>query len=63
MQTLVPIGTFEGKARRLLGQSGFDDMLELLARRPKAGRVIKVPVACANCVLHDQAEARVAVLE
>ncbi len=41
MQTLVPIGTFEGKARRLLGQSGFDDMLELLSRRPKAGRVIQ----------------------
>jgi len=34
MQTLVPIGTFEGKA-------GFDDMLEFLARRPKAGRVIQ----------------------
>ncbi len=41
MQTLVPIGTFEDKARRLLGQSGFDDMLEFLARRPKAGRVIQ----------------------
>ena len=41
MQTLVPIGTFEGKARRLLGKSGFDDMLEFLARRPKAGRIIQ----------------------
>ena len=41
MQTLVPIGTFEDKARRLLGKSGFDDMLEFLARRPKAGRVIQ----------------------
>ncbi len=40
MQTLVPIGTFEGKARRLLGNVGFDDMLEFLARRPKVGRVI-----------------------
>ena len=41
MQTLVPIGTFEDRARRLLGKSGFDDMLEFLARRPKAGRVIQ----------------------
>jgi hypothetical protein len=40
MQTLVPIGTFEGKARGLLGDAGFDDMLELLSRRPRAGRVI-----------------------
>ena len=40
MQTLIPIGTFEGKARGLLGDAGFDDMLEFLARRPKAGRVI-----------------------
>ena len=41
MQTLVPIGTFEDKARKLLGKAGFDDMLEFLARRPKAGRIIK----------------------
>ena len=41
MQTLVPIGTFEDKARRLLGKAGFDGMLDLLARRPKAGRVIQ----------------------
>ena len=41
MQTLVPIGTFEEKARKLLGKAGFDDMLEFLARRPKAGRIIK----------------------
>ena len=41
MQTLVPIGTFEGKARRLLGKAGFDDMLEFLAKRPKAGRIIQ----------------------
>lgn len=41
MQTLVPIGTFEGKARRLLGKAGLDDMLEFLARRPKAGRIIQ----------------------
>jgi hypothetical protein len=41
MQTLVPIGTFEGKARGLLGKAGFDDMLEFLARRPKAGRIIQ----------------------
>ena len=40
MQTLVPIGTFEGKARGLLGDAGFDDMLEFLARRPKSGRII-----------------------
>jgi hypothetical protein len=41
VQTLVPIGTFEDKARRLLGKAGFDDMLEFLSRRPKAGRVIQ----------------------
>ncbi len=41
MQTLVPIGTFEDNARRLLGKVGFDDMLEFLARRPKAGRIIQ----------------------
>ena len=41
MQTLVPIGTFEDRARRLLGKVGFDDMLEFLAKRPKAGRVIQ----------------------
>lgn len=36
MQTLVPIGTFEEKARKRLGNAGFDDLLEFLARRPKA---------------------------
>ena len=41
MHTLVPIGTFEDKARKLLGRAGFDDMLEFLAKRPKAGRVIQ----------------------
>ena len=41
MQTLVPIGTFEAKARKLLGGSGFENMLEFLARRPKAGRIIQ----------------------
>ncbi|MEN8800612.1 MAG: type II toxin-antitoxin system RelE/ParE family toxin [Thiogranum sp.] len=41
MQTLVPIGTFEEKARKLLGRTGFDDLLEFLARRPKAGRIIQ----------------------
>ena len=41
MQTLVPIGTFEEKARKLLGRAGFDDLLEFLARRPKAGRLIQ----------------------
>ena len=41
MQTLVPIGTFEEKARNLLGKAGFDDLLEFLARRPKAGRLIQ----------------------
>lgn len=41
MQTLVPIGTFEESARRLLGKVGFDDMLEFLARQPKAGRIIQ----------------------
>ncbi len=41
MQTLVPIGTFEEKARKLLGKVDFDAMLEFLARRPKAGRIIQ----------------------
>ena len=41
MQTLVPIGTFEDKARGLLGDEGFEAMLELLARRPRAGRLIQ----------------------
>ncbi len=41
MQTLIPIGTFEDRARRLLGKVGFDKMLEFLARRPKAGRIIQ----------------------
>ena len=41
MQTLVPIGTFEDKACMLLSKAGFDEMLEFLARRPKAGRVIQ----------------------
>ena len=41
MQTLVPIGTFEEKAQKLIGKAGFDDMLEFLARCPKAGRIIQ----------------------
>ncbi len=41
MQTLVPIGTFEEKARKPLGKAGFDDLLEFLARRPKGGRIIQ----------------------
>lgn len=41
MQTLVPIGTFEEQARKLLDDGEFDGMLELLAKRPKAGRVIQ----------------------
>ena len=41
MQTLVPIGTFEEKARKLLGNTGFEGMLEFLARRPRAGRIIQ----------------------
>lgn len=41
MQTLVPIGTFEEKARKLLGKTGFSKMLEFLARRPEAGRLIQ----------------------
>jgi len=41
MQTLVPIGSFETKARELLGDSGFEEMLEFLGRRPRAGVVIQ----------------------
>jgi hypothetical protein len=48
MQTLVPIGTFEEKARKLLGKAGFDDLLDFLARRPKAGRIAKGPLRAAR---------------
>lgn len=41
MQTLVPIGSFADNAHKFLGKAGFNDMLEFLARRPKAGRIIK----------------------
>ena len=41
MQTLVPIGTFEARALSLLGDTGFDAMLEFLARWPTAGPVIQ----------------------
>ena len=41
MQALVPIGTFETKARKLLGAEGFDHMLDFLARAPMSGLVIK----------------------
>ena len=41
MQTLVPIGTFEAKARKLLGDAGFENMLEVLAKAPKKGVVIQ----------------------
>ena len=63
MQTLVPIGTFEDKARRLLGKAGFEDMLVFLARRPKAGRTIHGPEACAKCVLRGQTKEKAGVLE
>lgn len=41
MHTLVPIGTFEKNARRLLGGAGFNELMEFLARHPTAGRVIQ----------------------
>ena len=41
MQTLVALGTFESKARSLLGDNGFDELLEFLARRPRLGRIIQ----------------------
>lgn len=41
MQTLVPIGTFENKGRRLHGKTGFDHLLEFLARRPRAGKIVQ----------------------
>ncbi len=40
MQTLVALGSLEAKARSLLGDEGFDELLEFLARRPKVGRII-----------------------
>ena len=41
MQTLVPIGTFENRARELLGDNEFEALLELLAKSPRVGRVIQ----------------------
>jgi hypothetical protein len=41
VQTLVPVGNFEEKARGLLGDAGFEVILEYLARNPKAGDLIK----------------------
>ena len=40
MQSLVPIGSFEQKARALVGDAEFENMLEFLARHPRAGRII-----------------------
>lgn len=41
MHTLIPIGTFEKKARRLLGGARFNELIEFLARHPTAGSVIQ----------------------
>ena len=41
MQTLVALGTFEDKARALLRDNGYEDLLECLAKRPKIGRIIQ----------------------
>jgi hypothetical protein len=41
VQTLVPVGNFEEKARELLGDAAFEVMLEDLARYPKGGDLIK----------------------
>ena len=41
MQTLVTLGSFEAKARALLDDKGFEELLEFLARRPKVGRIIQ----------------------
>ena len=41
MHTLVPIGTFERKARWLLGGARFNELIEFLARHPTAGSVIQ----------------------
>ena len=35
------MSTFEAKVRKLLGDSGFEDMLEFLAKRSKAGQIIQ----------------------
>jgi len=40
VQTVVPIGTFEDKARKLLGDSGFDDFIAEIAKTPKTGDLI-----------------------
>jgi len=41
MQTLVPIGSFEQRARQLLNEREFDAMLHFIATRPRAGRIIE----------------------
>ena len=40
MQSLIPIGSFERRARDLLGDTGFDNLLELLARSPGTGTIV-----------------------
>jgi hypothetical protein len=42
LQTLIPIGTFGEKARKLLGKVGLDDVLEFLTRRPMPGQLSRV---------------------
>lgn len=63
MQTLAPIGSFEDRAHKLLGKAGFNDMLEFLARRPKAGRIIKGTGGLRKVRIARPAKARAAVLE
>lgn len=41
MQTLVPIGSFEVRARKLLGEAGFERLLEHLAKQPGCGELIR----------------------
>ncbi len=41
MQTVVPIGTFESKALKLLGQDGYFELITMLAKKPKEGVLIQ----------------------
>lgn len=63
MQTLVPIGTFEDQARKLLGNAGFDDLLEFWRIGRRLVALFKVPAVFAKYGLPGQAVARAAVLE
>ena len=58
MQTLVPIGTFEDKARDLLGDAGFDDRFLLHIRNevehqhPFSAEDANIVIQRVACIFH-----------